>query len=346
MANKIPSVGLSSVAVQRESRLGRALWIAIVVVLGGYVVTDFVRSPFLAPSGSAAVRGPAVTLWAPAAEYGGETGVVLDRGAAALELNGHPTAVKSLSGGTAQAVIDFFSGYSGSGGDLLVVTSTTLADLAHDRHDLLVPGAAEQAAIARELLRRAEPVGMLESEPYSLAVGRESAIRSGSGLLAALARSPRRQLFAIEDDTFSRDQLAALVDRAGVDGEVHFGVFQSAAEAGGAIASGTANVVLAPRGALREEVAAGRLRELAWPLRGAPPRTWIALVARPHLPAHRLAHLRRWVRALSGDRRWAAQLRREGRSPASPGTRRLAGLLADTGRADRLERLAQSVERH
>jgi hypothetical protein len=332
--------------VQRESRLGRAVWIAIVVVLGGYVVTDFVRSPFLAPSGSAAVRGPAVTLWAPAAESGGETGAVLERGAAALELDGHATAVKSLGGGTAQALIDFFSGHSGSRRDLLVVTSTTLADLAHDRQDLLVPGAAEQAAIARELLRRARPVGVLESEPYAVAVGRRSRVGSGAELLEALATAPWRQLFAIEDDTYSRDQLAALVERAGVNGEVRFGVFQSAAEAGGAIAGGSANVVLAPRGALGEDVASGRLRELGWPLAGsAPPRAWIAVVARPDVPAPRLARLRRWVRTLAGDRRWAAQLRGSGRSPGAPGTRRLARLLADPTRADRLERLAQRIER-
>jgi hypothetical protein len=332
--------------VQRESRLGRALWIAIVVVLGGYVVTDFVRSPLLAPSGSAAVRGAAVTLWAPAAESGGETGAVLDRGAAALELGGHATAVKSLRGGTAQALIDFFSGRSGSRRDLLVVTSTTLADLAHDRHDRLVPGAAEQAAIARELLRRARPVGMLESEPLTVAVGRDSPLRDGEDLLEALAVAPWRQMFAIEDDTYSRDQLAALVDRAGVDGEVRFGVFHSGAEAGGAIGGGRADLALAPRGALDEDIAAGHLRELGWPLGDVPaPRAWIGLVARPDLPAGRLASLRGWLRALTADRRWVAQLRRAGRSPGAPGSRRLAALLADTAAADRLELLAQRIER-
>jgi hypothetical protein len=333
--------------VQRESRIGRALWIAIVVVLGAYVVTDFVRSPFLAPSGSAAVRGAALTLWSPAAESGGETGAVLDQAAAALELKGHATAVKTLSGGTAQALIDFFSGYSGGQRDLLVVTSTTLADLAHDRHDLLVPGAAEQAALARELLRRAEPVGMVESEPLALAVDDRSPIRSGPELMRALAGTPEEQLFGIDDDTFSRDQLAALVDRAGIDGEVRFALYQSGAEAGGAIASGGADVALAGAGALHEDVAGGRLRELRWPLDGGrAPRAWIAVVARPDMPARRLSRLRAWVRALAGDHRWGMRLREAGRAPAAPGTARLAALLADTHSADRLERLAQRIERH
>lgn len=323
------------------------MWIAIVVVLSGYVVTDFVRSPFLAPSGSAAVRGPAVTLWAPAAEYGGETGAVLDQSAAALELDGHPTAVKSLGGGTAQALIDFFSGYAGARRDLLVVTSTTLADLAHDRHDRLVPGASEQAALARELLRRAQPIGMLASEPLALAVASRSPVRGGSGLLESLASAPWEQLFAIADDTFARDQLAALVDRAGVDGEVRFGVFPSGAEAGAAIVNGGADVVLAPRGGLREDAAAGRLRELRWPLEGGrAPRSWIALVARPDLPVTRLARMREWLRTLARDRRWGSHLREAGRDPGAPGTARLAALLADTRGADRLERLARRIERH
>jgi hypothetical protein len=333
--------------VQRESRIGRVLWIAIVIVLSGYVVTDFVRSPFLAPSGSAAVRGAALTLWAPASENGGETGAVLDQGAAALELGGHATVVKSLSGGTSQALIDFFSGQAGSRRDLLVITSTTLADLAHDRHDQLVPGAAEQAALARELLRRAAPIGMVESEPLTLVVGSHSAIQSGSGLLRRLARAPEDQLFGIADDTFSRDQLAALVDRAGVNGEVRFAVYQSGAEAGGAIAGGSADVALAAAGAVHGDVAGGSLRELRWPLDGGrAPRAWIAVVARPDMPAARLARLRAWFRALAGNRRWDAQLRRAGRAPAAPGTRRLAALVADTGGADRLERLAQRIERH
>lgn len=322
------------------------LWITILVVLGGYVVTDFVRSPFLAPSGSAAVRGAALTLWAPAAESGGETGSVLAGAAAALELRGHATAVKTLGGGSSQALVDFFSGYAGARGDLLVVTSATIADLAHDRHDRLVPGAAEQAALARELLRRAAPIGLLESEPLAVAVAPDSPIEGDSGLIAALAAAPERQLFAISDDTFSRDQLAALVDRAGVNGEVRFSVFQSGAEAGGALASGGAGIVLAGRGALHEDVAAGRLRELGWPLgEGRAPRAWAAVVARPDMPAARLARLRKWVRGLAGDRRWKAILRRAGRSAGSPDTARLDELLSDTRGADRLERLAQRIER-
>jgi hypothetical protein len=77
----MPMCGASGVptlvAMKRESRLGRALWLVLLVLLGGYVVADFVRSPFSAPRGAAAVRPAAVTIWAPAGEAGGESGQVL-----------------------------------------------------------------------------------------------------------------------------------------------------------------------------------------------------------------------------------------------------------------------------
>jgi hypothetical protein len=334
--------------MRRESRLGRILWIAIVLLLGGYVVADFVRSPFLAPNGSAAVRGAAVTLWTPAGESGGETGAVLEGTAAALELQGHGTAVKSLRGGTAQALIGFFSGTSrAQRGDLLVVTSTTIADLAHDARDRLVPGASEQAALARVLLRRSQPIGMLESDPLSIAVSPRSPLRTGHQLLESLAAYPFDQSFAIGDETFSRDQLAALVYGAGVDGEVHFSVFQDGSQASTALETGGADAVLATRGELREDAAAGRLRELGWPIDGGrAPRAWVGLVARPDLPRRRLDRLRRCFASLARDREWAAHLRADGRAPARPGVRTLAGLIGDSAGADRRERLTALVERH
>ena len=333
--------------MQRESTLGRALWIAIVVLLLGYVVADFVRSPFLAPSGSAAVRPANLTLWTASAESGGETGTVLRDAAAALELGGHSTVVKSLSGGSAQAVIEFFSQTPSSrGADLLVITSSTLADLAHDRRDRLVPGASEQAALAREMLRRAQPVGLLESDPLALAVSSNSPIQSGPELTDSMYSKPWEQLVAIADDTWSRVELAALVNRAGVNGHIRFSVFQSGAEAGQAIEIGAANSVVATRGAIHDDVARGLLRELDWPFSdGRAPRAWVALVARPDQANATLLRLRSWVAELRRDRHWRAQLSRAGRFAGGPETERLLELLHSPAKADRLERLAQRVER-
>jgi tripartite-type tricarboxylate transporter receptor subunit TctC len=328
--------------MKRESRLGRALWLAVLLLLGGYVVADFVRSPFSAPTGSAAVRPAAVTIWVPGGGAGDESTAVLDQAAAALELDGHRAVVRSIPGGSAQALISFLSRHRPGRGQLLAISSTTLADLAHDRRETLVPGAAEEAALARALLRRSRPVGMLSSSPLELAVERGSPIRSGSELVATVAAAPGELLFGIDDDTFTRDQLAAFVEGAGVDGEVHFSVFQTAEEADQAIATGNAETVLVGRPALRR----GGLRALGWPLATPQPRAWVGLVARPCAGAAELARLRGWIGVLQSDRQWRSHLRAEGRRPADPGTRTLARLVRHTAAADRLERVAERVERN
>jgi tripartite-type tricarboxylate transporter receptor subunit TctC len=328
--------------MKRESRLGRALWLVLLVLLGGYVVADFVRSPFSAPRGAAATRPAAITVWVPAGGSGDESAAVLGAAAAGLELDGHRTVVKSIPGGSAQALISFLSRHSPGRGQVVAISSTTLADLAHDRRETLVPGAAEEAALARALLRRAKPVGMLASEPLELAVERASPIRDGSELLATLAAAPEELLFGIDDDTFSRDQLAAFVEGAGVDGEVHFSVLQTADEADRAIATGAAETVLVGRSALRD----GRLRALGWPLPTPRPHAWVGLVARPSVSAAELRDLRTWVTKLQTDRHWRSHLRAEGRRPADPGTHTLARLIRHTAAADRLERVAERVERN
>jgi len=328
--------------MKRESRLGRALWLALLILLGGYVVADFVRSPFSAPQGAAAVRGAAVTIWAPAGEAGDESGAVLTATAAGLDLADHPTVVKSIPGGSARALISFLSRRHGGRGQVLAITSTTLADLAHDRHETLVPGAAEEAALARALLRRAKPIGMLASNPVELAVERGSPIRNGSEFVASLLAAPDEQVFGIDDDTFSRDQLAALVADAGVDGEVHFNVFQSGSGAARATAAGNNVAVLAGRPALRGE----RLHRLGWPLSTPQPRAWVALLARSEVDSAELGNLRAWVADLRRDRHWRANFRAEGRVAAAPGTRSLARLIRHTAPADHLEQVAQRVERN
>jgi tripartite-type tricarboxylate transporter receptor subunit TctC len=330
--------------MKRESRLGRALWLVLLVLLGGYVVADFVRSPFSAPRGAAAERPAAVTIWAPAGEAGDESGPVLDQAAAGLELEGHPAIVKSIPGGSAQALISFLSRPRPGHGRLLAITSDTLADLAHDRRETLVPGAAEEAALARALLRRSKPIGVLATDPLEVAVERGSPIRSGRELVASLVAAPGEELFGIDDDTFSRDQLAALVEGAGIDGEVHFTAFQSGAGAGAAIESGAAQTVLAGRPALLAGLHHGRLRNLGWPLPGPAPRAWTAIVAPAGVGGGELHQLREWVAGLQSEPRWRAILRSEGRRPVDPGTAELAGLIRNSAPADHLEEIAERVE--
>jgi len=323
------------------------LWLALLVLLCGYVVADFVRSPFVASSGSAAVRPAQLTLWVVGAEAGGDAGTVAQQAAASLELAGHTTVVKSLDGGTSQAVADFLARRSGSdGANLLVVTGATLADLAHDRADRLVPGASEQAAVAQALLARAEPVGALASSPLALGVPAGSTVDSGPSLLAAMRTTPWDRLVAIADDTWSRVQLAALVAHVGVSGHTRFSVFPSAADAVQGAEIGEANMVMASRGAVRGEARSGQLRTIPWPHDAGPtPRDWVALVSAPSAAPESLAASSSWIGTLSRDTSWHRALRREGRDPLVAQGRQLTALLRGwSDQAARLERLSQLVE--
>jgi hypothetical protein len=330
--------------MKRESRLGRMLWSALLVLLAGYVVTDFVRSPFSTSPGAAAVRPTAVTIWSPGADAGGEDGKVLDAVAAGLELDCHTTAVKTIPGGSAQGLISFLSRPAKGHGQLLAITSATLADLAYERHETLVPGVAEEAVLARALLRRSRPIAILADDPLAIGVERGSPIRNGDELVASLAAEPDEQLFGIGDDNYSRDELAALVAGAGVDGEIRFTVLQSNGEVGQALESGAAHTVLATRSTLRPEVAAGRLREIGWPLAGGAPRSWIALIARPGTPHGQVHRLRRWVATVEAEAGWRSKLRHEGRRPLVPHVKALARMIRDPGPAEALERVAEEVE--
>lgn len=321
------------------------MWLAVVVLVGAFVLADFARSPLFPGSGAAAIAAPQVTLWVPSSEAGGEGGEIAEAAAAGFELAGHPATVKRLPGGTSAAVTNLLARPPRDGGsDLLVVTSATLAGLARDEADRLVPGAAGQALEASALLRRSTPLGLLAEEPLALAAAPESGISTGAELIERVRREPERCVFAIDEDGWSRDQLAVLVNRVGEGGDVHFVSGDSGSLAAGALDVEGANLVMAPRDALRPELRAGRLRAVRWPL-GHAPRDWVALVAPPVYGGARLGVLRGMTSALIANRAWRRRLHAQGRRPGvSHGDLRLR-LRRDLRRAVRQERLTRSVER-
>jgi tripartite-type tricarboxylate transporter receptor subunit TctC len=322
----------------------------LLTLLLGYVVADFVHNPFIAPTGSAAVPVPQITLWVAGSDGGSEAAMVARDTAAAFELRGRSTAVKTLSGGSSQAVADFLGTHRLHGTNLLVVTNATLADLARDRLARLVPGAGMQAELAQQMLGLATPIGLLSTDPVELGVPRDSAIHEPAQLIEAMRAAPEARLFALPDDTWSRAQLAALVDAAGVPGHTRFTVYSSGREAVQATRRGEAGAVLATRSALRADMRAERVRRLPWPFAprsGAAeaPRAWVALVAPPWLSHGHVVGLRRMVAELAHDARWRRALAREGRSAAPSSTGPLDELIVRRARAaDAQQALARVVE--
>ena len=332
--------------MSRDSRLTNALWVATLALIAAYAITNFARGPFGSSSGSAAMAPPQLTLWVPGPERGAEGMTVAREAAAELELEGRRVAVKGLPGGSSRGISGFLSRRSGRAPGLLVLTSSTLADIAHDRHENLVPGVAAEALLSGELLRRSHSVGVLAAEPLQIGVPASSPIRGPTGLLAMLRSEPGRLLVALSQDSYSRVALAGLLERSGTRGSIRFEVHESPAVAVDAAETGAANLVLAPRGAVLPDLRRERLRPLAWPVAGAAPRSWVALVAPPRIGPHLLGRLRRTVARVTVSPAWRRSQGRAGREIPRVGRLSRLGVPPSHAlqRAEREETVAEIVE--
>ncbi len=317
-----------------HSDRGRTLWLAVVILLAAFVLADFVRSPLLPGSGAGAISAPKLTLWVPGPEASGPGGQVAAAAAAGLELAGRPTVVKHLKGGTSAALAALLSAPPRRSDDLLVISSSSLVGLARDETDAIVPGAAGSALEARALLRRAQAVGLLSRERLALASLPGSGIGDSADLVERIRRAPGSAVFAIPDDSWSRAELARLVNRSGRGGTVPFVAYEDDDLVARARADGVSKVLLGSRGALAAEARAGRLVPLAWPV-GRAPRSWVALVAPATYPRRRLAVLRAWIARLVDDPRWRRHERTDDRAPGRPWSPALEAMLRAEERRSR-----------
>jgi hypothetical protein len=334
--------------MQGDHALVRMLWPALVLAVLAFVVVDFVRHPFLgAASEAASAPRPHLTLWLAETDASGEAGPVVHEIADSLQLYGRPATVGLLSSGASQAVTGFL-GQRRPADQLLAVSSETLADLAQERTSALPGEDPLRAALAQRLLARAAPVGVLESEPLTIAVPQSSSLGNVGELLAQVRRSAQAHVFAITDDNWATDNLASLVQDAGVDGVVPYRVYPSAQDASLALTAGDANVVLAPRGALSHSIGSHQLRALAWPAGDLPTRSWVVLLAAPGASAAQIATLRRQFRALTHAPAWRSAARELGLSATTPlaGTRLRDFLAVQLARTAELQLVALQVERH
>ena len=328
--------------------LARALWPALLLTAIAFVVVDFVRHPYLGSESQASIVPKAhLTLWLAETEAAGESGALVREIADSLLLRGRPAAVGLLSGGSSQAVTSFLDGRR-STDQLLAVSSETLADLAQERTSTLPGEEPLRAARAQRLLARAVPIGVFGGEPLTIAVTPSSPVHDVGQLLAQLRLSAQAHVFAITDENWATDNLATLVQDAGVEGVVPYRVFSSAQDASLALAAGSADVVLASRGALLPDIRARRLRLLGWPeAAGRPPRSWVELLAAPGMPASDIAALGRRIDALTRDIRPGSAFGGAGRIPLEPvtGAHLRSFLVTQMARIAELQQIALRVER-
>jgi len=331
--------------VPEGSIIGRSLWPIVLVLLIGYVAADFIRNPFMPSTGSAAVPAIDATLYVSATEGGSEVETIAQRAAASLQLHGRAATVKNLVGGTSRSIADFLATKEPNDTRLLVVSSATLAQLVRDRREKLVPGAAMQAQIALDELAASRPIGLLSDDPLQIGVPQNSAYITTYGLLATMRADPGEILFGVADDAFSRENMAGLVDIAGVPGNTRFTVFPSGRQATSAMELGDTGAVLATRSALAPDVRSHQVRALPWPADHEAPDTWVAVFAPPDVSTARIEAMRSAVRALDRDPRWRKRLQHEGFTPAELPAAAFPHFLSDrVAEADRLQRISEAVE--
>lgn len=326
----------------------RALWPALLLAVLAYVIVDFAQSPFGSVFSNAVAAPQAhLTLWLAQTETSAPVEVTVHDTAGGLELHGHATTVGALGSGSAHAVVQFFAQHR-SANELLVVSSDTLADLAQERESALVGEEPLQAALAQRLLARAVPIGLLSEDPLAVAVPESSPIHSVSQLMAAMRADPEEHVFAVTEDNWASDSLAALVQAAGVNGVVRYRVFPASEDLPLALSGGSAEVLLAPRSAILPRLGAGRLRTLPWPAGVRPAPTWVELLAAPGTSGADVGRLRAEIQTLVRSPAWRTLLRRGGQvpAPALSGSSLQGFLASQSADLVSLQQTAARLEQH
>ena len=318
------------------------------VVLGSVVaivIFSFARRPLFEGNGEASGFSHPLTLWVTGAEDGGQAEAVARQLAGCWQEDGRSVTVGVLPGGSSSAVLDFLDRVHDTPDELLLVTDTTLSDIARDRADRLLPEAQERARRALGLLADAAPITVLQGDRLALAVRAGSPVRTTPQLLALLRSQPSRPLFGIAADSWLEGNLAALVQGAGLHGDMPYGLFTSSRSAVLALDAGQTQAVLAPSGAIEEELGHARPRELAWPLEGGhAPRTWVAVIAPTGLNAGAIATLREQAHGACASAAWS-RLREGGLATIAPAGG-LGGFVSEgTREAARLQALAAQTLR-
>lgn len=303
--------------MRRESDLSRFLWTLVLVAVIALVITNFAERPLLGGDGKALGFQQPMTLWVASDDPSPQAERVVQQAAGQWDSRTRFASIEVLPGGSVAGVASFLDRVHRDSSDLLVISSTTIADIARERAQPVGSEASEQAHHVTALLRDAPPIAVVCADPLLFAVPRDSSLRDLQGLSGPYS-TPSKPLFSIANDSWETSNLAALVERYGLTGRIPYTEAPSANEAVITTASGQASVVFAPRSEIQRELRRGRVRQLPWPPGlGRPPLSWIAIVGPTGLSSGQIASLRHQARRLYQGHGWDAVLQADGLSPTS-----------------------------
>jgi hypothetical protein len=334
--------------VANETTFDRSLWTIVLTIAVAVVVFSFAEGPLTSSDGTASALAHPLTLWVAGGESAGQTEALAHQAAACWQLGGRQANVGVLTGGSVEAVGDFFHRAHGTPDELLLMSSATLSDIAYEA--LRPPGSPARAraqAAARRLLE-ATPVAVLGKDSMALAVRSESSIRDTSQLLAILHGPQTRPLLGVAAEAWLEGSLATLAQSAGVEGEMPFSAYRSSREAIVSLDEGESDAIVAPHSALAPGLKHGGLRQLAWPVApSANSQSWVAILAPSGLSSGAIAVLRRQAATLCNGDGWRARLREDGlsSSKASPSSLR-SMIRGGLNEANRLQTLATKIVRN
>lgn len=331
-----------------QTTFDRSLWTIVLTIAVALVVFSFARGPLTGSGGTASAYGHSLTLWVAGGESAGEAETLARQVASCWQLGGRNAGVSVLSGDSVEAVGDFLHRARASPGELLMLTSATLSEIAYDA--LRPPGSAARvrAQAAAQRLLETTPVAVLGQDSTTLAVRSDSAIHTTEQLLGRLRERQLRPVLGVASEAWLEGSLAALAQSAGVQGAMPFSSYRSSREAVASLATGGAEAVLAPRSALAPRLKHGGLRALAWPATsGASGQGWVAILAPSGLSPDAVAALRQQASTLCGGGGWRQRLREDGLSPARTDPASLRHLIrGGLGEANRLQVLAEHTVRN
>lgn len=355
VGNKRLARGTYPSSVRPESSLDRTLWTLVLLVVIAVVLASFAQRPLFGGDGEAAGFGRPLTLWVASGESGSQTEAVAHQVAACWNLNGRSVSVGVLPGSPTAAVVSFLRRPHRTADELLVVTSTTLADIAHAERVAAATETQERAEQAARLLSHAPAVTLIGSDPLTLAVRTGSPLRSTPELLSLLRAESARPQVGIAENAWLQGNLAVLAQAAGVRGQMPFSSFRSSREALASVGSNDVRVVLAPRSAVENDLRDDAVRTLQWPstqiageqsLASHPPQAWMALLAPRGLNATQLASLRHQAGSLCTRNAWRRLLRSDGLTPASSSNKIPHDFVRHSlGEAAQLQQLAARIVR-
>ncbi len=332
--------------MQRESDLGRILWTVVLLAVIALVVANFAQGPLLGGDGDASGFAQPLTLWVASTDPSDEAERVVQQAASRWDTPTRLASAEVLPGGSVEGVLSFLDRIHGDPRDLLVVSSTTLADIAYDRAQPQLSEVSRRARQAARLLRSAPPIAVVSADALLLAVPRDSPLKDIQGLSSADFQ-PATPMFSVADDSWETSNLASLVERYGLTGRIPYSAVSSPRDAVVDTNAGRASVVLAPRSEIRRELRAGRMRRLPWPRgQGSAPETWIAIMGSTGLSPSRVASLRIEAHKLYDSPVWHDELRRDGLSPVSLSAAALRGFInTKLSEAEHLQGTAARVVR-